>query len=150
MDHVPIGGGYNGHLADGEVLVQLVESSCRTAATGGYDGSRRLMGQISTGGIEQSVHKPNQSTVGRGVIHRASEYKAIGFCAFGCDLVETILVAEGAFACLVTSAAGHAAVERLAADLQKLCFDAVGMERFGSFTKRGVGAAVLVGAAVKQ
>lgn len=62
------------------------------------------------------------------------------------------IVAEdaAAFAASGAAAAADAAANRLIANPQNFRFDAAFLDRAGDFAERGMGAAVLIGAAVEQ
>lgn len=63
---------------------------------------------------------------------------------------EIIAEDAAAFAASGAAAAADAAANRLIANPQNFRFDAAFLDRAGDFAERGMGAAVLIGAAVEQ
>lgn len=81
-------------------------------------------------------------------MHRTAEHKGIGGLGFLDGLVDH--AAEHAPVAAAAAAAADAAAHGLTADVQNLGFDALCLQLPGDKGKGGVGAALLVGAAVDK
>src|SRR5699024_1643618 len=75
---VPVGGADNGHLGDGEVLVEHVEAGDGARPAGHGHGGGRLVGQLALVAVEQPVQEGDDRAVGRGVVHGAADYEPVG------------------------------------------------------------------------
>ena len=81
-------------------------------------------------------------------MHRAAKHEAVGgLCLFN-GLVDH--AAEHAAIAAAAAAAADAAAHRLCADVQDLGLDAAGVQLPGDQGQGGIGAALLVGAAVDE
>lgn len=148
VDHVPIGGRDNRHLANGEIFVQHVEGGRRAAPARRYDDGARLAGKRRTARIKGAVEKRLNLPRGVRVVHGRAEHEAVArFRLFG-ELVRRVV--KDAFANFPALAAGDAVLHGPCAYLKNLRFDALFLQRFGDLAEGGIGAAVRARTAVDK
>lgn len=148
VDHVPIGGRNDGHLAYGEVFVQHVEGRRGAAPARRYDRRARLAGERRPARIEGAVEKGQNLPRGVCVVHGRAEHEAVGrFRLFG-ELARRVV--KDAFARFPALAAGDAVLHGLCTRLENFRFDALFFQRFGDLAEGGIGAAVRARTAVDK
>ena len=127
------------------VFDQLVKGGGGTGAAGRAADGGGLVGQILAARVGQTIHKAGHVARSGGVVHRAAEHKGVG----GFGLLNG-LVDHAAEHASIAAAAADAAAYGLTADVQDLGLDALCLQLPGNKGKGGVGAALLVGAAVDE
>ncbi len=75
---VPVGGGDDGHLIDGEVLVEHVDAGARSCAASDGDGCSGLVGKGSAAGVESAIEEGEDAPRRMRVIDRCAKDKAVG------------------------------------------------------------------------
>ena len=109
------------------VLHQLIEGAGGAGAAGRAADGGGLVGQIPAARVGETVHEAGHVAGGGSVMHRRAEDKGVGSLGFLDGLVD------------------HAAE-----DVQDLRLDAGGVQLPGDEAQCGIGAALLVGAAVDE
>ena len=148
VDHGPVGGADQRHLAELGHLFQGFQGAGGPGAAGtGHDG-RRLVAQGASGAVGQTVHKAQHPRGGGGIVHRRAENKGVGLLSQGHHIGHR--TAENALAGFGAAAAAHAAAHRSRSDVEDGGLDAVGVQRLGHFLQGRVSAAVGMGTAVDE
>ena len=148
MYHSPVGAVDQRHVEELGVFDQLVKGGGGTGAAGRAADGGGLVGQILAARVGQTIHKAGHVARSGGVVHRAAEHKGVGGFGLLNGLVDH--AAEHASIAAAAAAAADAAAHGLAADVQNLGLDALCLQLPGDEGKGGVGAALLVGAAVDE
>lgn len=147
---VPVGGSNHGHLVDGEVLVEHVEGRRRTAATGGGDGSARLVCKGFASGIEGAIEGRKDAAAGVRVVDRRAKDKTVGLLGGSDELVHHVVVKGATTAKLAALAATDAIANGLGAQLKHLGINAFCIKLLCDLGECAGGVAVCLGAAVDQ
>lgn len=148
VDHRPVGGGHDRHLADGEVLVYHVHGrGGARPARADYAGGG-LVGKAGGPGVEHAVEEGEQAAGGGGIVHRGAHDEAVRRVQ-GLDRLVHAAAADAAPG-FVTCTAGDAAAGGLAPDVEQLGLHAAAVQHPRGFVQGEAGAAVLVGAAVDE
>lgn len=147
---VPVRGGDHGHLVDGEVLVEHVESGRRAAATGNGNGSARLVCKGLVAGIECAIECREDASAGMRIVDGGAKYKAVCLLGGGNQFVDYIVVKGAAAIELAALTTANAVANGLGAQLEHLGIDTLGIQLLGDFGKRASGVAVCLGTAVDQ
>ena len=87
MHLIPVLGGYHRHIADGEVLVELVKGRSGTAPAAGDHCRAQLAGHPASAGIEQPVEEGSDLSAGSGIVDRRTDHQGVGPGEFLADLV---------------------------------------------------------------
>ena len=148
MHHRPVGAVDQRHMEELGVFDQLVKSGGGTGAAGRAADGGGLVGQILAARVGQTVHKAGHVARSGGVVHRAAEHEGVGGLCLLNGFVDD--AAEHAPVAAAAAAAADAAAYGLTADVQDLGFNALCLQLPGNKGKGGVGAALLVGAAVDE
>ena len=123
VHHIPIAAAHDRHLADGEILVEPVESGCGAATSCRDDGRTHFHAQVIMGAIKQTVEQVGERSVGAGVIHRRTDHETVGLLKFLCHFVHHVV--EHTMAQLVALAAGNAASDVFIPDVNNFGLYAV-------------------------
>lgn len=148
VDHVPIGGGNNGHLTDRKILVQHVEGGRRSAPARGHDDRAGFMHESSLARVKGAVEQRLDLPRGVCIIHGRAEHEAVRRFRLFRKLVGGVV--KDAFAQLPAFAAGNAVLHGFGADLINFRFDTLFLQSFGDLFEGGIGAPVRARAAVEQ
>ena len=137
--------------ADGEILGKLVERGGRARAARAANGCADFGAHLAAARVEHAIQKRGDAAARRRVMHGRTDDQSVAdlhFIQRGID--EIVAEDAAAFAASGAAAAADAAANRLIANPQNFRFDAAFLDRAGDFAERGMGAAVLIGAAVEQ
>ena len=148
MHHGPVGAVDQRHVEELGVLDQLVKGGGGTGAAGRAADGGGLVGQILAARVGQTVHKAGHVARSGGVVHRAAEHEGVGGLCLLNGFVDD--AAEHAPVAAAAAAAADAAAHGLTTDVQNLGLDTLCLQFPGNNGKGGVGAALLVGAAVDE
>ena len=148
MNRVPVLRGYYGHIADGEILVELLECRRSASATTGHYRCTEFTGHLILLAVEQSLTERCYLSGRLAVIYRRPEY-------YGVELRETLLdilhsVVTKTMARPETFLTGDAARYRPVAKIQNFSFYLVLVKGFRNFIQRSGGAAVNMRTSVYQ
>ena len=148
VDHGPVGAAHQRHMEELGVLHQLIEGAGGAGAAGRAADGGGFVGQIPAARVGETVHEAGHVAGGGSVMHRRAEDEGVGSLGFLDGLVD--YAAEDAALAGSTAAAADAAAHGLCADVQDLRLDAGGVQLPGDEAQCGIGAALLVGAAVDE
>ena len=148
VDHGPVAGGDHRHLVDGEVLVQLVQGGGGASPAGADHGGGGLEAQRGAGGVKQPVQGAGDLAGGGGVVDRRAHHQAVTGPGLLRSHVDHVVV--DAFAQLAASPAAGTAGGGVPAQPEDLRLQALLRQGPGHLVQGGIGAAILVGAAVEQ
>ena len=148
MDHGPVAGGDHGHLADGEVLVELVDGGGGSAPAGGDHGGGGLELQGALGGVEEPVQGAGDLSRGGGEVDRGAHHQAVAVPHPLCGGVDRVVT--DAAAQLGAGPAAPAAGGVPLAQPEQLGLHSLALQGGGHLRQSGVGAALLVGRAVEK
>ena len=148
VDLVPVGAGNDRHAADGEILVEHIERRGVPAppAADNRGADFHLLRKI--GAVKQPVHERQRGRVRRSVIDRATDDQAVGLFELRRHFID--FVVEYAPSVFHAKPTGFAAGHVVCADVDKLRFDAFGVEGLDDFLQSPRSAALCVWAAVDQ
>ena len=148
VHHRPVGRTDQRHFQKLGYLFHGVQCIGRArAARTGHNGCR-FMAQIPPRAVCQTMHKAQHTARRRGIVYRCAENDRIGLLHQRQDLRHR--PAKHALPCLGTAAAAHTAAHRGRADVENRCLYAAFVQRGGNLAECGIGAALLVRAAVDQ
>ena len=91
VHHVPVAGAGDGHLADGEVLVQLVESGGGAGASGRADRGAHLHALPEVRAEEEAVEEGLHRAGNARVIDRRADDQRVGLLEFRGDFVDDVV-----------------------------------------------------------
>ena len=148
VHHGPVGAVDQRHVEELGVFDQLVKGGGSAGAAGRAADGGGLVGQILAARVGQTVHKTGHVARSGGVVHRAAEHEGVGGLGLLNGFVDD--AAEHAPVAATAAAAADAAAHGLTADVQDLGFNTLCLQLPGNEGKGGVGAALLVGAAVDE
>ena len=83
--------GGDGHVGDGEKLVQLVKGGRAAAPAGAHHAGPNLHGLFKLGAVEQPVQHGDEGGVGGGIVHGACHHQAVGLFKLGGQLVDHVV-----------------------------------------------------------
>src|SRR5699024_9135834 len=144
VNHVPVAGCDDGHAFDGKILVDFIKSCCRTGTSAADDSSANFSAEISA--VKSSVQERNQGTCRRSEVYGCTEYKAVCISSFFKEFVDTV-VAEASVR-FFTVAAVDASSNRIVAQPEDFCFNAVLFQSVCDFTQCCICAAFFMRTAV--
>ena len=123
VHHVPVAGAGDGHLADGEVLVQLVEGGGGAGTAGRADRGAHLHALPEVRAEEEAVEEGLHRAGNARVIDWRADDQRVGLLEFRGDFVHDVI--EDAFACFVAFPAADAAVDVFVSHVDDFGFHAV-------------------------
>ena len=143
---VPVLRTYDVHFGDGKVFVEAVQRCCIAHTAAACNCCCKLVCKSAAGCVEKAVQKCTECTVWTCVVNRAADNHAVVVIkAFQCFVH---LVVEHAFAAFVAGATAHTAVDCLFAEVEKICFYAVGIKLVAYLFKCCICTSVLIRGAV--
>lgn len=148
VNHIPVLAGYDGHLGDCKIFVQLIKSCSVAASPAAHDGCAYFHTFVCSCTVKQTVHKRYQSSVGRGEVYGRADDDSVAVAEFWSDLVHQII--ENAFSGSLTFAAADAPADRPVSDMDDFRVNAFLIQSSGNLVQRGVGTSVFVGTSVDQ
>ena len=146
MDAVPILAGGDGHIADGEILIQLVKGGRAATPAGADHTGPHLHGLVEGGAVKQAVQNGNEGGIGGGIVHGTGHHQAVRRLKFGGQDIDGIV--ENAAAQLPAATTGNAAANGLLTHLNGFGLDAQVGEGTLQLPKGQGGVALGPGAAV--
>ena len=148
VNHIPVLAGYDMHLGDCKIFVQLIESCGVSASPAAYDSCAHFHTFVCSCTVKQTIHKRYQSSVGRGEVYGRTDDDSVTVAELWSDLVHQIV--ENAFSGSLAFAAADAPADRPVSDLDNFCVNAFLIQSSGNLVQRGVGTSVFVGTSVDQ
>ena len=142
MDTVPILAGSNRHAGDGEVFVQLIKGSGKTAAACRDNRSADFHGLVKVCAVEQPVKKSNKCCICRCIINRTSDNKAVSLFKFRSNLIYHI--GKSTFSELGTGTAGNTAADIFISDMYDFRLNTIFCKDFFHFVQGSISAAFCV------
>lgn len=148
MDRIPVLRRDDGHVADGEILVELLEGGRGAAPAARNNRSADLARHAPLRRIEEPVEEGDKLPGRAAVIDRRADDQTVELLQPCLNLLHHV-VAE-AVPRLEAVAAGDAARQGLLAQIEHLGLDSVLLQRGGHLAQGRMGAALTVGAAVDK
>ena len=116
IHHVPILRGDDGHVENGEILVQSVESSRCAATTTHHNRGGRLELQLLAQRVEHAVEECTERAVGAAIIDGGTNDESVDAVADRADDLLVDFIAERAASLATTHATGNATLHGLRSD----------------------------------
>lgn len=148
VDRIPVLRRDDGHVADGEILVELLEGGRGAAPAARDNRSADLARHAPLRRIEEPVEEGDKLPGRSAVIDRRADDQTVELLQPGLNLLHHV-IAE-AVPRLEAVAAGDAARQGLLAQIEHLGLDSVLLQRGGHLAQGRMGAALTVGAAVDK
>lgn len=148
VDHVPVCGGDDGHLVDGEILEDDIEGCCGTCAACGRDAGGGFSDEFCGSRVEEAIEESQDSAVGGSVVNGGSDDDGIGSIEFLGDFCNDV-VGKDTVSDFAALAAGGATAN-VVANPDDFGINAVSFECSGDFFESSICAAVLACAAVDE
>ena len=117
VNGVPILAGGNGHIGNGEVLIELIKGRRAAATPGAHHGRAHLHGLVKVCAVEKSVKQRDQGGVCRGIVNRTCHHKAVCLFKFFGDFIDRVI--KDAFTRSVAVMTRDTAADILMADLHR-------------------------------
>ena len=134
VNHVPVERAHQRLLVVGNVLVEAVERGAGAPAASHGNGGTRLVGQLGTCRIVETVKQRAESTIRPGEVGGAADDNAANLIELVVDVVVKLVV-HAAAAGLEAGPAADTALHRCCANLHNLCFHPCGIHGFGNHGK---------------
>ena len=148
MDGVPVLGGDDGHVGDGEILVELLKGGGGASASAGDDGGSEFARHAVFRGEEEAVEEGDELPARPAVVDRGADDEGVEFVQSFLDVGDDVV--PEAIPGLHALHAGDAARDGMAPEVEHFRGDVVLLQGLFDFVQGGPGAAPLMGAAIDQ
>ena len=135
MDHRPVIGGNQGHLAVLDIFVEHIQSRRRTRTPCGSDRCAGFVAKVAPGSRKQPVKESDDLAGSRGIIDRGTDHQSVRFFHFRRDSLHRCV---------------DIPVNRIFADVDDLRIDSCRRQFLRDLGKGCKGASFLISAAVKH